>query len=89
MPIPTYNNDDIGAPIPTVLYLCNGENTHCPKTNCVYAGGDCKHTTNIEYAANFKEHQPSGGGEKSTFFENENCFVGKITPAPPTKGGGK
>lgn len=80
MPIPTYNDNDIGALTPTVLYLCNGENTRCSKTNCVYSGGDCKHTTDINYAVNFKKYAMLDGGEKLTFFENENCFIGNITP---------
>ena len=68
-------------PVPTVLYLCNGEDTHCSKTNCVYAGGDCKHTSNIEYAVNFKKYTPTDSGDgKVSYFENENCFVGNITP---------
>ncbi len=80
MPIPAHERKDKPT-TPTVLYLCNGEDTHCSKTNCVYSGGDCKHTSNIEYAVNFKKYIPSNGGEKLTFFENENCFVGNITPA--------
>lgn len=80
MPIPARERKDKPT-TPTVLYLCNGEDTHCSKTNCVYSGGDCKHTSNIEYAVNFKKYIPSNGGEKLTFFENENCFIGNITPA--------
>ena len=80
MSIPVHERKDKQT-APTVLYLCNGENTRCSKTNCVYSGGDCKHTTDIEYAVNFKKYAPSDGGEKLTFFENENCFIGNITPA--------
>lgn len=81
MSIPAHQRKET-TPAPTVLYLCNGEDTHCSKTNCVYAGGDCKHTTNIEYAVNFKKYIPSNGSDgKASFFENENGFVGNIVPA--------
>lgn len=80
MSIPAHERKDKPT-APTVLYLCNGENTRCSKTNCVYSGGDCKHTTDINYAVNFKKYAPSDGGEKLTFFENENCFIGNIKPA--------
>ena len=50
--------DNIAPPLPAI-YLCNGENTHCSKTNCVYSGGGCKYTTNIDYAVNAVKRTPS------------------------------
>lgn len=48
--------------LPTkALYLCNGENRECEKTNCALLGlGECSRTTNVIYAkngpvVNFKE----------------------------------
>ena len=33
------------------FYLCSGENPNCSRVSgCYLAGGDCKHTTKIEYA---------------------------------------
>lgn len=79
MSVPVHNK----STKPHVFYLCNGEDTHCAKTNCVYSGGECKYTTNIEYADNFTKYTPTDacGSKKIAFFENEKYFAGGITRA--------
>lgn len=67
------------APIMPAIYLCNGENTHCSKTNCIYSGGGCKYTTNIEYAADFTKRIPIISveiGDKTIWYDDEKGFVG-------------
>lgn len=50
-----------------VFYLCDGEVENCKKTVCYKIGGDCKHTSNIKHAKNFRKNYP-----KSSFFECED-----------------
>lgn len=70
--------DDI-ATLPAI-YLCNGENTHCSKRNCVYSGGGCKYTTNIDYAVNTIKRKPSVAPDcdidKTVYYDDEESFVG-------------
>lgn len=76
---------DYIAPVLPAIYLCNGENTHCSKTNCVYSGGGCKYTTNIEYAANFTKRIPIiavDRGDKTIWYDDEHCFVGHTDTEP-------
>lgn len=47
-----------------IFYLCDGEVPECKKRSCYKRGGECKHTTNIKHAANFRK---SIKGE--TYFE--------------------
>ncbi len=37
----------------TVLYLCNGYIPDCKRSECYLNGGECHHTSNIEYAKGF------------------------------------
>lgn len=42
---------------PKVMYLCDGQIDSC--THCFHKGmGECRHTSNIEHAANFKRRHP-------------------------------
>ncbi len=70
--------DDI-AMLPA-FYLCNGENTHCSKTNCVYSGGGCMYTTHIEYAVNFTKYTaavaPEYDIDKTVYYDDGKSFVG-------------
>ena len=71
--------DNIAPPLPAI-YLCNGENTHCSKTNCVYSGGGCKYTTNIDYAVNPVKRTPSiitaaDTDDDVVYYDDEKCAV--------------
>lgn len=71
--------DNIAPPLPAI-YLCNGENTHCSKTNCVYSGGGCKYTTNIDYAVNAIKRTPSiitaeDTGDDVVYYDDEKYLV--------------
>ena len=54
---------------PQVFYLCDGKAADCRKTGCYYNQSakhrNCKHTSHIEHAVNFKEN---GSG---SFWEEE------------------
>ena len=49
-----------------VFYLCNGEKEDCKKRTCYKNGGECKHTSNVEYALNFERPR-----KNCAFFEKE------------------
>ena len=71
--------DNIAPPLPAI-YLCNGENTHCSKVNCVYSGGGCKYTTNIDYAVNAVKRTPSiitaaDTDDDVVYYDDEKCAV--------------
>lgn len=38
-----------------ILFLCNGEVKGCRNSRCYKHGGDCRHTSNVEYAVNFQK----------------------------------
>lgn len=43
-----------------VFYLCDGKVPGCNKSSCYTNGGECRHTSDITHAENFK---PSFGGK--------------------------
>lgn len=48
--------------IPKTLYLCDGKVESCKKKDgCYQRGGECRHTSNIEHAANFQKPYKSSG----------------------------
>lgn len=49
-----------------VFYLCDGKVPECKKTDCYKNGGECKHTSNVEYAVNFRK-----GLAGENYFEKE------------------
>lgn len=55
-----------------VLYVCNGEDPNCSKTNCYKNGltGDsfCAHTSDIRYAKNFTVFNDG------TYYEEGPCL---------------
>lgn len=70
-------DNNIVPPLPTI-YLCNGENTHCSKINCVYSGGGCKYTTDIGCAVKIKGRTPSAANNskgKTVYYDDEQSFV--------------
>lgn len=39
-----------------IYFICNGKVPECKKTSCYFTGaGECKKTSHVEYAANFKK----------------------------------
>ena len=56
------------------FYLCNGKVTNCAKTHCYLFGGDCKHTSQIEFAKNKtdKHNFYRLEGNDTTWFEKED-----------------
>lgn len=48
--------------IPKTLYLCDGKIESCKeKDGCYQRGGECRHTSNIEHAANFQRPYNNSG----------------------------
>ncbi len=47
--------------IPKTQYLCDGKVENCKKDNCYQRGGECRHTSNIEHAINFKKPYKNSG----------------------------
>lgn len=56
------------------FYLCNGKVTDCAKTHCYLLGGDCKHTSQIEFAKNKtdKRNFYRVSDDYTHYFEQEN-----------------
>lgn len=52
-----------------IFYLCDGERENCKKRNCYKNGGDCRHTTDISHAMNFKRR---GKCKNGSFCEKED-----------------
>lgn len=38
-----------------ILYFCNGKKPMCKKSRCYLNGGECKRTTDVNYAINFEK----------------------------------
>lgn len=57
-----------------ILYLCNGQKEDCKKRMCHTNGGDCKHTTDVKFAENFKKRNKS----TETYWENETTQYCKM-----------
>lgn len=61
---------------PIILYLCDGNDEKCKKTNCYKCGGDCKHTRDIKHAVNYSAETIEGHTRqgnaiiKVAYFEN-------------------
>lgn len=47
--------------IPKILYLCDGKAENCKKGSCYQRGGDCRHTADINHAANFQKPYKNSG----------------------------
>lgn len=66
---------------PIILYLCDGDDPNCKKTNCYKCGGDCKHTKDIAHAVNYSAETirsvSAFGNEiiKVAYFENETPVI--------------
>ena len=48
------------------IYLCDGRDPNCPRTDCYKRGGNCSHTTKADHAKNiyskFKKCEDYDGG---------------------------
>lgn len=60
-----------------VFYLCDGEKEDCKKRSCYKDGGECKHTSNINHALNFKR---VGKSENGSFYEKEDVSRNETSP---------
>lgn len=49
-----------------LFYLCDGEVPECRKKGCYKNGGECKHTSNIKHAINFRK-----GVAGKSYYEKE------------------
>lgn len=72
---------------PIILYLCDGDDPNCKKTNCYKCGGACKHTKDIAHAVNYSTETIRSvsmhGNEiiKVAYFENELPVIVGYDPA--------
>lgn len=72
---------------PIILYLCDGDDPNCKKTNCYKCGGVCKHTKDIKHAVNYSAETIRSvsmrGNEiiKVAYFENETLVIAGCDPA--------
>lgn len=59
--------------IDTTFYLCKGNNPTCSFVGCSINGGECKHTTNPDWAINEPCEDPKNHPER---FEVERIPIG-------------
>lgn len=60
-------NEEAARRLNTVLYLCDGQNSECKKTNC----GACHHTTDVNHAVNFQPIVNNDSGQNLGYMEIE------------------
>jgi len=60
-------NEEAARRLNNILYLCDGQNPECKKTNC----GVCHHTTDVNHAVNFQPIVNNDSGQNLGYMEIE------------------